>query len=167
MIKTSILFLCTGNSRRKQMAEAFVRAFAGDQFDVVSGGSEETPQGPAYAAGNLRIHSNLVGGGSQFEPAASFLRGTAIKAMVCVSSSRILGAVLNSVYRRFQFIRSGFDFRPHGSVLHADHQTADCIQRRARLVLGRFRMRWIDIRIDCSGFQQSERQVGIHPKKVY
>jgi len=43
MIKSSILFLCTGNSRRTQMAEGFLRALAGDRFDVVSAGSEETP----------------------------------------------------------------------------------------------------------------------------
>ena len=43
MIKSSVLFLCTGNSRRTQMAEGFLRALAGDEFDVVSAGSEETP----------------------------------------------------------------------------------------------------------------------------
>lgn len=43
MIKSSVLFLCTGNSRRTQMAEGFLRALAGDDFDVVSAGSEETP----------------------------------------------------------------------------------------------------------------------------
>ena len=43
MIKSSVLFLCTGNSRRTQMAEGFLRALAGDDFDVFSAGSEETP----------------------------------------------------------------------------------------------------------------------------
>ena len=46
MIKTSVLFLCTGNSRRTQMAEGFLRALGGDGFDVVSAGSEETPLDP-------------------------------------------------------------------------------------------------------------------------
>ena len=46
MIKTSVLFLCTGNSRRTQMAEGFLRALGGDSFDVVSAGSEETPLDP-------------------------------------------------------------------------------------------------------------------------
>lgn len=43
MIKSSVLYLCTGNSRRTQMAEGFLRALAGDDFEVVSAGSEETP----------------------------------------------------------------------------------------------------------------------------
>ena len=39
MSKKKILFLCTGNSCRSQMAEGFARALAGDQWEVHSAGT--------------------------------------------------------------------------------------------------------------------------------
>ena len=39
MTRKRILFLCTGNAARSQMAEGLMRAFHGDEVDVVSAGS--------------------------------------------------------------------------------------------------------------------------------
>jgi arsenate reductase (thioredoxin) len=40
MIKQRILFLCTGNSARSQMAEAFIRTYADNRFEAHSAGLE-------------------------------------------------------------------------------------------------------------------------------
>jgi len=46
MEKTRLLFLCTGNSARSQMAEAFMRKYAGDRFEVYSAGLEPKALSP-------------------------------------------------------------------------------------------------------------------------
>ena len=49
-MKRKVLFLCTGNSCRNQMAEGWLRRLAGDQFDVVSAGTDPVGLNPYAVA---------------------------------------------------------------------------------------------------------------------
>jgi arsenate reductase (thioredoxin) len=46
MRKPRVLFVCTHNSARSQMAEGFLRSMAGDRFEAGSAGTEQTSVNP-------------------------------------------------------------------------------------------------------------------------
>ena len=57
MEKRRVLFVCVHNSARSQMAEGMLRAWAGDRFEVASGGTESRGVRPeaVTAMGELGI----------------------------------------------------------------------------------------------------------------
>jgi len=69
-----VLFLCTHNSARSQMAEGFLRALAGDRFEVASAGTEKTFVNPlavevmAERGIDISAHTSKVFDGLLDEP---------------------------------------------------------------------------------------------------
>lgn len=57
MSRPRVLFLCTHNSARSQMAEGFLRAMAGDRLEAGSAGTEKTSVNPPRAPGARRTGS--------------------------------------------------------------------------------------------------------------
>lgn len=65
MSKTRVLFLCTHNSARSQMAEAFLQALAGDRFEVQSAGTEVTRVHPLAIRAMEEVGIDLGGHASK------------------------------------------------------------------------------------------------------
>lgn len=65
MTKLRVLFVCTHNSARSQMAEAFLRALAGDRFEVASAGTEATRVHPLAIRAMAEVGIDLRGHASK------------------------------------------------------------------------------------------------------
>jgi arsenate reductase (thioredoxin) len=61
MAKPRVLFVCTHNSARSQMAEGFLRALAGENFDVESAGTEKTSVNPLAIRAMAERHIDISG----------------------------------------------------------------------------------------------------------
>jgi arsenate reductase len=59
--KKRVLFLCTHNSARSQMAEGLLRAMAGERFEVFSAGTEKTRVQPLAIDAMREIGIDLGG----------------------------------------------------------------------------------------------------------
>jgi len=72
--KQRVLFLCTHNSARSQMAEGFLRVMAGDRFDAQSAGTEKTVVNPlairvmAERGVDIGAHTSKLFAGLMHEP---------------------------------------------------------------------------------------------------
>lgn len=71
MIRQKVMFVCTENSSRSQMAEGILRHLAGDHFDVFSGGAHPTELNPSAAEVMKEIGIDISGQHSK--DAAQFL----------------------------------------------------------------------------------------------
>ena len=63
--KRRVLFLCTGNSARSQMAEAFLRRYAGNRFEAHSAGLEPKGMNPLTSQVMAEIGYDLSGQSSK------------------------------------------------------------------------------------------------------
>src|SRR2546428_14012880 len=61
MVKTRVLFVCTGNRARSQMAEGLLRHLAGDRFDVFSAGTMPSGMSDVTIAAMHEIGIDLSG----------------------------------------------------------------------------------------------------------
>ncbi|HEX7831231.1 MAG TPA: arsenate reductase ArsC [Thermoanaerobaculia bacterium] len=60
-MKKRVLFLCTHNSARSQMAEGLLRKLAGNQFKVFSAGTEQTSVRPLAIEAMREIGIDITG----------------------------------------------------------------------------------------------------------
>ncbi|GAC1644667.1 MAG: arsenate reductase ArsC [Acidobacteriaceae bacterium] len=58
-MKRRVLFLCTGNSARSQMAEGWLRHLAGDQFHVFSAGTHPSRVNPFAIAAMREVGADI------------------------------------------------------------------------------------------------------------
>jgi arsenate reductase len=81
MMKPKVLFLCTGNSARSQMAEGYLRHVAGDRYEVMSAGIDPKGLNPLAVEAMREIGIDISRHRSK--EAAEFL-GTAVQYVVTV-----------------------------------------------------------------------------------
>lgn len=83
-MKPKVLFLCTGNSARSQMAEGYLRSVAGERFDVMSAGIEPKGLNPLAVAAMLEIGIDISS--QRSKDVAEFV-GTPVQYVVTVCSN--------------------------------------------------------------------------------
>ena len=64
-MKTKVLFLCTGNSCRSQMAEGFLRTYGGNVYDAHSAGTDPSTVNPLAVEVMREVGIDISGQGSK------------------------------------------------------------------------------------------------------
>jgi arsenate reductase (thioredoxin) len=64
-MKSKVLFLCTGNSCRSQMAEGFLRGLAGDKFEAHSAGTKPSVVNPMAIEAMREVGIDISGNRSK------------------------------------------------------------------------------------------------------
>jgi len=83
-MKPKVLFLCTGNSARSQMAEGFLRHLAGERFDVWSAGID--PKGLNPLATDVMKEAGIDISAQRSKDAQEFL-GVPMQYVITVCSN--------------------------------------------------------------------------------
>lgn len=82
--KKTVLFLCSGNSCRSQMAEGFLRREAGDRFEVLSCGLEARPVHPLTIEVMQEVGIDLVADGHRPQVAGDYLGKISVAYLIIV-----------------------------------------------------------------------------------
>ncbi len=80
-MKPKVLFLCTGNSARSQMAEGFLRHFAGEDFEALSAGTNPGTLNPLAVQAMAEVGVDIS---SQYSKNVTQFLGTPIQYVVTV-----------------------------------------------------------------------------------
>ena len=109
MDKKKVIFICTGNACRSQMAEGLLRHMAGDKFEVYSAGSHPSRLHPASVAVMAEWNIDITRHSS--EPIDDYLEtGIDIVITVCDNAQQICPTFPGNVKR----IHWGLDDPYHG-----------------------------------------------------
>ena len=109
MDKKKVIFICTGNACRSQMAEGLLRHMAGDKFEVYSAGSHPSRLHPASVAVMAEWNIDITHHTS--EPIDDYLEtGIDIVITVCDNAQQICPTFPGNVKR----IHWGLDDPYHG-----------------------------------------------------
>ncbi len=130
MFKPKVLFVCTGNSCRSQMAEGLLRDKAGDQFDVFSAGSHPSRVHPLAIEVMNEWGINISNHTS--DPIHLYLdKGIDIVITVCDHAAKVCPTFPGDVERLHWSIKdpfAGWGFKE--DALIAFRETRDTIQRK-------------------------------------